>query len=117
MYDVIALAKSVWYSCQAEKIHYVLFNPKESRQSVCVLSGGDPSHHALPAIMRMHLPNRELETTDAENSSIFGPHFHRVFNNHRPNDWPVLDKIKQRDVIEELYHPISWYEMEKATKS
>ena len=65
--------------------------------------------------MRMRLPNGALATTDAENASVFGPQFHRVFNYHRLIDWPVLYKIKQREVMEELDHPISWYEIKKPT--
>ena len=61
----------------------------------------------------MRLPNGELEMTDEENSSVFVPHFDRVFNNNILIDWLVLDKIKQRDVIEELDHPISWENMKK----
>ena len=83
------------------------FNPKEAWESVCVLSVGDTSHHASPTGMRMRLPNGELATTDAENASVFGPHFHRFFNNHRLVYWPVLDKIKQREVMDKLEHPIS----------
>ena len=47
----------------------------------------------------------------AENYSIFGPHFERDFNNDRLIDWPVLDKINQRDLMEELDPPISWDEI------
>ena len=65
--------------------------------------------------MRMRLTNGELATTDAENVSVFGPYFHRVFNNHRPINWPVLDNIKQREVMNELDQPISWEEIKKAT--
>ena len=93
------------------------FNPKAAWQSVCFLSGGDTSHHASPTIMWMRLPNGELATTDAENASVFGPHFHRVFNNHRPIDWPVLDKIKQIYVMDELDHPISWDEIKNPPQS
>ena len=42
------------------------FNPKEAWESVCVLSGGDTRYHASPTIMRMRLPNGELETTYVE---------------------------------------------------
>ena len=91
------------------------FKPKEAWESVRVLSGGDKRHHASPTVMRMRLPNGELATTDVENASLFGPHFHRVFNNHRLIDWPVLDKIKQREVIDKLNHPISWNEIKKST--
>ena len=68
----------------------------------------DKIHNVLPSIMRMRLPNGELATTDAENASVFGPNFDRVFNNHRLIAWFVLNKIKQTDVMEELDPPISW---------
>ena len=45
---------------------------------------------------------------DVENASIFDPHFYWVFNNHRQIDWPVLYKISQKEVTEELDPPISW---------
>ena len=82
---------------------------------MCVLDEVDTSHYNPPTIMRMRLPNGELATTDAENSSVFGPQFHRVFNNHRPIDWPTLDKIKQRGVMEVLYHPVPWDYVKKPT--
>ena len=115
MDDTIAPEKAVWSAYQAEKIHSMRFNTKEAWESVHILSGGYTSHHVLPTAMRMRLPNGELVTTNAENASVFGPHFHKVFNNHRKIHWPVLDKIKQRKVMEELDHPISWDEIKKST--
>ena len=67
--------------------------------------------------MWMRLPKWELATTDAENSSVFGPHFHRVFNNHRPIDWYVLDKTKKINFMYKLDHPISWYEIKNQPQS
>ena len=101
--DAIALAKSMCYAHQEETIHSMRFNPKEAWESVCVLSGGYTIHHVSPTVMRMRLPNGKLATTDPENASVFGLHFHRVFKNHIPIDWLVLYKIKQREVMEELY--------------
>ena len=75
------------------------FNLKEAWKSVHVLSGGDMSPCNSLTVMQMKLPTGELATTDSENASIFGPYFHRVFKNHRPIDWPVLHKIKQREVM------------------
>ena len=113
--DSIALEKAAWSAHQAEKIYSMRFNYKEAWESVRVLSGVDTSHHASPTFMWMRLPNGELEMTDAENVSVFGPHFHRVFNNHKPIDWPVLDKIKQREVMGKLDQPTSWDETKKST--
>ena len=90
------------------------FNPKEVWQSAHVIYGLYMSPHTLPTIMQMLLPNGELETTDAENSSVFVPHFHRLFNNHISVDWSVLDKSNQREVMEELDQTISWDEINKS---
>ena len=65
--------------------------------------------------MSMCLPNRELLMTDAENASVFGSHFQRVFNNHISIDWPVIEKIKKIDLTKELDHPISWNNIKKST--
>ena len=89
-------------------------NDLQEWESVRDLSGGGTGHRASPTVMQMRLTNGELETTDTENASVFGPHFHRVFNNYRQIDWPVLDKIKKREVTDELYQPISWDEKNKA---
>ena len=56
-----------------------------------------------------------MATTEAGNASVFGPHFHRIFNNHRPVDWSVLYKIKKREVMDKLDHPISWNDIKKST--
>ena len=103
VYDTITLTKAARYAQQAETIHSMRFNPKESWQSVHIISGVDTIHHASPTVVQMRLPNGELATTDAEHASIFWPHFNRVFNNHRPIDCPVMDKINQRDIMEEWY--------------
>ena len=68
-----------------------------------------------PPLCGYDYPNGELATTDAENAPVFGTHFHRVFNNHIPIDWPVLDKIKQREAMEKLDQSISWDEVKKST--
>ena len=91
------------------------YTPKEVWQSVRVITGGDTIHNASRTIMWMRLPNGKLVTTDAENASIFGPHFDRVFNNHIPIDWTVLESIKQRYMMEELDPRISWDEIKKST--
>ena len=90
-------------------------NPNKAWQSVCVISGGDTSHHASPTIMRMRLPNGELVRTDAENASVFVLHCDRLFNNCIPIYWTVLYIINQIDVMKELDTPIPWDEKSKTT--
>ena len=48
------------------------------------------------------------------NAGVLGPHFEKVFNNHRPIDWKVINKIKQRQTMHELNKPISWAELKTA---
>ena len=91
------------------------FNPKEAWQIVSFIAGEDTTHHASPTIMQIRLPNGEMATTNAENASLFGPHFDRVFNNHIPIYFTRLDNINKIDVMEELDPPISWEEIKKPT--
>ncbi len=46
--------------------------------------------------------------------SVFGPHFNRVFNNHRPVNLTILDEISQQPVLPELDLPISFEEVDAA---
>ena len=90
------------------------FNPKAAWESVKILTGGTTSHHAKPTIMRMRLPTGKLDTTDKENAEVLGPHFEKVFYNHRPIEWKVINNIKQRQTMHELNKPISWAELKTA---
>ena len=82
------------------------FNPKAAWESVKILTGGTTSHHAKPTTMRMRLPTGKLATIDKENAEVLGPHFEKVFNNHRPIEWEVINEIKQRQTMNELNNPI-----------
>jgi len=46
--------------------------------------------------------------------SVFGPHFERVFNNHRPVDLTILDDIAQCPVLTEINLPIFFDEVDAA---
>ena len=62
----------------------------------------------------MRLTTGKLAATDKENTEVLGPHFEKVFNNHRPIEWEVINEIKQRQTIHELNKPISWAELKTA---
>ena len=64
--------------------------------------------------MRMKLPYRNTATADAKNSLVLGQHFAKVFCANLPVDWFALDEVIQIDVIQEIYQPISWYELKAA---
>ena len=46
--------------------------------------------------------------------AVFGPHFERVFNNHRPVDSTILDEIPQHPILHEIDSPITFDEVNTA---
>ena len=65
-------------------------------------------------LLEVRLPTGKLATTDKENAEVLGPHFEKVFNNHRPIEWKVINEIKQHQTMHELNEPISWAELKTA---
>ena len=57
--------------------------------------------------MAMRLPNGNKATNASENMEVFGPHFHNVFNNHRPTDPTVLEHVPQQYHV---YQNLFWRE-------
>ena len=104
----ISLAKSAWSSHQVDPIHSMQHTPKTAWESVKVLADGMSSHHKAPTVMRFKLPNGNLAATDAENASILGPHFERVYTNHQNIDWAVLDDILHLLTMLLLDAEITW---------
>ena len=62
----------------------------------------------------MRMANGQLTTNGKENMAVFGPHFERVFNNHRPVDLTVLDDIPQRPILHDIDSPITFDEVNAA---
>ena len=91
--DHVSLAKAAWSTYQTTIIYNMRFAPKDAWASVKVLSGGMKSHHKKPTVMQLKLTNGKLATTDAENVSVMGPHLEKVYINHWPVDWKVLNKL------------------------
>ena len=60
------------------------------------------------------LPTGLLASTDAENSSVMGPHFEKVYTKHRQVVWDTLDAIPQRSEMTELDSKITWEELQQA---
>ena len=59
----------------------------------------------------MRLPTGKLATTDKENTEVLGLHFEKLFNNHRPIEWKVINEIKKCQTMHEFNKPISWAEL------
>jgi hypothetical protein len=64
--------------------------------------------------MSMHLKNSKLESDSKENMSVFGMHFHKVLNNHRPVNPTVLNLIKQKPCLTAIDTPITFREVKRA---
>jgi hypothetical protein len=65
-------------------------NPPVAWEYIRLLTGGTTCHHKKKVKMAMKLANGNLATNGKENMAVFGPHFERVFNNHRPVVRPYL---------------------------
>ena len=55
-----------------------------------------------------------LAKNDDKNTDILDPHFQKIFNNKREDDWKVLKDISQRDTEQELDKYIEYSEFEEA---
>jgi hypothetical protein len=58
--------------------------------------------------MAMKLKNDDLASNAKENMSVFGMHFHKVLNNHRPVNNSVLNLIKQKPCLTTIDAPITF---------
>ncbi len=62
----------------------------------------------------MKLENGDLASTTKENMSVFGMHFHKVLNTHRPVDNSVLNLINQKPCLTTIDPSITFREVKHA---
>ena len=89
-------------------------NPRLVWENICILTGGETAHHKTNHNMSMCLESGELASKAKENMSVFGVHFNKVLNNHRPIDYTVLDLIKQKLCLIAIDTPITFKEVKRA---
>ncbi len=112
--DKVLIAKARWAAHLCSKIHDMAMNPKLAWEHIHLLRGGSTVYPKKSVPMAMKMPNGNIATNGKENISVFGPHFERVFNNHRPVDLTILDVIAQCPVLPELDLPISFNKVDAA---
>jgi hypothetical protein len=71
------------------------------------------AHHKKSVNMAMGLPNGSLASNRSKSIAVFGPHFERVFSNHQPVDFSIIDLISQQEQLMEIDHPIVFSEVNK----
>jgi hypothetical protein len=64
--------------------------------------------------MSMRLESGDLASNATENMSVFGAHFQKVLNNHRPVDYSVLDLLKQKPCLTSINNPITFSKVKRA---
>jgi hypothetical protein len=106
----VSNTKAKWYAQLCLKIHNMPFNPRVAWEHICLLAKGETAHHQKNSHMAMWLPDETRATNSSENMSVFGPHFTKVFNNHRPVDPTILQHIPQCHTLWELNDPNTWEE-------
>jgi hypothetical protein len=102
--------KAKWYAKLCLKIHNMQFNPHVAWEHIRLLAKGKTAHHQKNLNMAMQLPDGTKATSSSKNMSVFGPHFTKVFNNHRFIDPTILQHVPQCGTLWELNDPITWEE-------
>ncbi len=62
----------------------------------------------------MKMANGKLATNGKENMAVFGPHFDRVFNNHRPVNPTILANNPQHPTLHDIGSPITFDKVDAA---
>jgi hypothetical protein len=112
--DLVDLAKSCWYSGICTNIHNMRMNPRLAWENIPLLTGRETAHHKTSINMAMKPEIGDLASNAKENMSVFGMHFYKVLNNHRPVDNSVLDLIVQKPCLTAIDAPISFKEVKRA---
>ncbi len=107
-------AKARWYSGICRKIHNMRINPRLAWENIRILTGGETAHHKMTINMAMKMEDSTLASKAKENMSVFGMHFHKVINNHRPVDMTVLDLIQQKPCLDAIDTPNTFREIKAA---
>ncbi len=83
-------------------------------ENIRILTGGETAHHMTTINMAIKMEDGTLVSNAKENMSVFGMHFHKVLNNHRPFDTTVLDLIQQKPSLNAINTPITFREVKAA---
>ena len=83
-------------------------------ENIRILTGGETAHHKTNHNMSMRLKNGKLASIAKENMSVFGMHFDKVLNNHRPVYCSILNLLKQKPCMMVINNPISFIEVKRA---
>jgi hypothetical protein len=112
--DQVLLAKARWAAHICSKIHNMHSNPRIAWEYIRILASGTTGHHKKKVTMAMKMANGKTATTSKENMEVLGPHFDKVYNNHRPVDFTILDDIPQRSTLSDIDSPITYDEVDAA---
>ncbi len=88
--------------------------PRLAWENTRILTGGETAHHKTTIKIAMKLENGTLSSNTKGNISVFGMHFHKVLNNHRPVDTTVLNLIQQKPRLNAIDMPITFREVKAA---
>ncbi len=70
--------------------------------------------HKTNLDMSMRLESGELASNAKKNMAVFGTHFTKVLNNHRPVDYSVLDLLEQKPCLTFINTPTTFGEIKRA---
>ena len=83
-------------------------------ENIRILTRGKKAHYKTNLDMSICLESSELASNAKENMSVFGLHFTKVLNNHRPANYSVLDLIEQKPCLTSIDTPINFSKVKQA---
>jgi hypothetical protein len=77
------------------------FNPKKAWEDINKLAAGEGAMKSKKTVC-FRMKNGKLATTDNENMEVTAAHFHTVYNNQKDITPNVLDKLSNRNIVENV---------------
>jgi hypothetical protein len=99
--DQVRVAEERWSQHFAESVHNMRFNPKKAWEDINKLAAGKGAIKSKKTVC-FRMKNGKLATTDKENMDVAAAYFHKVYNNQNDIDPNVLDKLSNRDIVENV---------------
>ena len=94
--EMTVLSRSRWYYELSYKIHDMNMSSLVAWESFYILKVVDKSHHNNTNNMIMKKEDGTMVDNYKDNMRVMHPHFQKVFNNHQPTDFRLLELIKKR---------------------
>ncbi|KAL7552600.1 hypothetical protein ACHAWF_015837 [Thalassiosira exigua] len=114
--DQVRVTEERWVKDLVKKLVQMKWDPHEAWKAIYTLAEGT-SARKNPKTFAFRKEDGTIATSDAENMEILEKHFAKVFNNHRPVNFDILNEVLQRETLWNEDRNITYPEFEEALNS